>query len=65
MLSLDQTVNERMFSELFIGRDVEGSDHLKQDLKISQKICKKPGKVSVSVANIWVWIWDISDMKEC
>lgn len=54
MLSLDQTVNERMFSELFIGRDVEGSDHLKQDLKISQKICKKPGKVSVSVANIWV-----------
>lgn len=54
VMSLDQTVNERMFSELFIGRDVEGSDHSKQDLKISQKNCKKPGKVSVSVANIWV-----------
>ena len=62
MLSLDPTVNERMFSELCIGRDVERSDHLKQDLKISQKNCKKPGKVSVIVANMRVWIWDISNM---
>jgi hypothetical protein len=45
MLSLDLTVNEGMFSELCIGRDVEGSDHLKQDLTILQKNCKKPGKV--------------------
>jgi hypothetical protein len=54
MLSSDQTVNEGIFSELCIGRDVEGSNHLKQDIKISQKNCKKPGKVSVSVPTIRV-----------
>lgn len=44
MLSLDQTVNERVFSELFIGSDVERSDHLKQDLKISPKTSRNQEK---------------------
>jgi len=51
-----------MLSELCIGRDVEGGDHLKQDLRISQKTARHQEKSQFIVANIWVWIWDISNM---
>jgi hypothetical protein len=35
---------------------------LKQNLRISQKTARHQEKSQFIVANIWVWIWDISNM---
>ena len=52
---LVNNVLEGMWKEVIIA-------NLKQDLKITQKNFKEPGRASVSVASVWFWIGDFLNM---